>query len=134
VATKRDKKRHDPSPGIIHEQFDEMKAREEASAEIESRLDDLSRRAAEAWDEKRNSLAHDMLVLIDAFKRKRTECRDYREHLDHLRQFLRDSWDEEERHFDPNSGVATRLPDHWCPVMIEELDEILAEGTVWMPH
>ena len=132
MAKKR--KKAEPSPGIVDERFEEQLDRERRSAEIEKRLDSLTTKATEAWDEKGNPLAEDMLILIDAFKRKRNECRDYREHLEYLRDFLKESWDDEEEWFEPHdTAIGERIIGHWCPVTIEELDELLQEGSVWAP-
>lgn len=76
-----------------------------------------------------------LAVLLRAFKRKRTEAAMFRLHLAGIREFLRGGWDEEAGYFcSIVAPGADRLRGHWCPALLEELDEILDPDIIWTPR
>jgi hypothetical protein len=79
----------------------------------------------------RNVLA-DVATLVRAYRRKWHEANDMKEHLAGILGFLKESWHEEESDFDPPYSISSA--GHWCPDMIEEIENTIDDSVVYTPH
>lgn len=119
-------------------EWDKQKQELEDEKRLLSRLNELEVHAKAAAEMKitgTRNLAKEFLTLSRAYKRKFHEARDLKDYLSKLKDYFTECWDEEDEHFDPtyaSDGVTSRYD--WCPTLIEEIGEMIAEGTVWVPH
>ena len=76
------------------------------------------------------NLLTNLETLIRMYRRKWHEANELRDYLVGLKGWFEEAWDEEDEHFEPE-----RLTyGHWCPTLIEEIDEMTDEGGIYVPH
>jgi len=76
----------------------------------------------------------DLLILIRAYRRLHGEVDDMRSYLEGTKEFLQESYDEDDDYFDPRmvgSGYVSS-GRHWSLDLIEEIDSMLDPDTIYM--
>lgn len=100
-----------------------------------ARLDELEFHAKAAAEMGPTAtLAENFLTLARAYRRKWHEAHDLKDYLSGLRDHFRECWDEEEEIFDPSYANNSTSRTEWCPMLIEEIGEMIDDGNVYVPH
>jgi hypothetical protein len=110
-----------------------MSAREDFDREVQEEKDVVADLAAlESGFGDDSTLSGQVRALIRAYRRKHNEARELNEYLVGLKEYLTECWDEEEEYFDPAFANNSTSRTEWCPNLIEEIGEMVEEGTVYM--